>query len=238
MRHLPVNRLSGILVGVTLCALVPRQAYPQIPGTRQAKSDPFEKRMAHLQLQDQTFLDGLGKLNEVYDISFSIELIPTPKGARALPVNPKFTASIENKNLYEALDWLCGLDARFAWVRDGNSVNIFSRASRTDPHYLFNRILQVFAIQGVPDAQRAVMEAVGQLPPPKEQLAVLVMGGSVQFAKPWTATFSDITLRQAINRIALQLGPAAGWEFGGTEDFRFLSFHTRLGPVASPQGQK
>jgi hypothetical protein len=112
MRYPLVKWLWDVFVGVALCALVSQQARPQ--GTK--PPDPFSKRTGYLQLQGETIRDGLGKLNQTYDVGFSIELVSTPKGARRLPANPKFTASIENKNLGEAMDWLCGLDARFTWV--------------------------------------------------------------------------------------------------------------------------
>jgi hypothetical protein len=120
------------------------------------------------------------------------------------------------------------LDSRFTWARDEGTANFFPRLARNNSNYLLNRELHNLVFNRVPDAQKAVFETVRHLPGPQEQLAVLMLGGSVAFAKPWTATFSNLNVRRAFNRIARQLGPTAGWNFGGTEEFRFVTFHTRL----------
>jgi hypothetical protein len=80
----------------------------------------------------------------------------------------------------------------------------------------------------VPDAQTAVFDAVAQVTGAKQQIAVLQTGISVGFSHSWTASFKDIAVREAFDKIAQQLGPTYGWQFGGAADFRVITFHERL----------
>lgn len=64
---------------------------------------------------------------------------------------------------------------------------------------------------------------------PNENLYFLGIGGTQGFAKPWTASFRNITVRQALNRIAEQLGATYGWQIGGTANQRMIMFHYKLG---------
>jgi hypothetical protein len=77
-----------------------------------------------------------------------------------------------------------------------------------------------------------------QLPPPKEQFAVAQMGGSTSYAKPWTATLENLTVRQVMNRAAAQLGPRGGWLFGGSKDFRFFTFYAGGFSTPRPSDEK
>lgn len=198
--------------------------------TIEPKKDPLAQKIAVIELEDETIGHAIGRLNQSYDVAISIEGILPEQGTVA---NPKFQAKVENRTLSEVLTWLCALDGRYAWSRDGNMVNLFPKAQGDDPHYLFNRRLSVLHFQDIRQSGDAALEVVRQLGDPTEHLIFLGVGGTQSFAKPWTETFNDITVRQALNRIAQQLGPSYGWQIGGTSNQRMIMFHYKLGAGSS-----
>lgn len=88
-----------------------------------------------------------------------------------------------------------------------------------------NRTLQSLSYTGISDIEQAVFAAVNQLPPPKEQIAMMQTGTILALPKPWTTIMHDVPIREVLNRIAAQLGSQAGWELSGGKDFRLLRFH-------------
>ncbi len=78
-----------------------------------------------------------------------------------------------------------------------------------------NQEVALLSFDGVRDARIAFTEARRQFKLDDEGVGLLRLGGSLGFGKPWTASFSRITFRKALNRIAEQLGPTYGWQFGG-----------------------
>ncbi len=198
--------------------------------------DSFEQRIAVLTLDGETIFAAIGKLSQTADIVFSIEGRLPPKNGGPLPPHPRFSGRIEGRSLKEVLDWLCGLDPEYTWTRDHNTANLFPRAVLNDSSYLLNRKLAILRFDGEPDAGKAVLAVVGQLPGAREQLAFLQGGGSTTFAKPPKATFRNVTVREALNRIAEQLGPTWGWQFSGTNEFKFVVFHERISYEWKPDG--
>lgn len=130
------------------------------------------------------------------------------------------TATLEPGTIREVLDKLCSLDQAFTWTRIGNTANIVPRAMLDDPRYLLNRRLEILSFKDVSNAQDAVLEMLGQLPGPREQVAILQSGIPLSFAHPWTATFRNVTVREVFDNIAQQFGPTYDWQFGGAADFR------------------
>jgi hypothetical protein len=194
--------------------------------TTPAKKDPFNQVVELVELKDETIFDEIARLNQAFDISISIEGILPANGT--LP-NPKFTARIEKQTISDLLTWLCALDTRYTWARDGNMANLFPRAFLNDKNYFFNRVLREVHFQEIRESGVAAMEVVHQLGDPNENLYFMGIGGTQGFAKPWTETFHDITVRQALNRIAQQLGPTYGWQIGGITNQRMIMFHYKLG---------
>jgi len=190
------------------------------------RNDPLTQVVGVVQLKDETIFDEIARLNQAFDISISIEGILPAAGT---VVNPKFSARIENQPITNILSWLCALDTRYTWTRDGSMVNIFPRAFLNDKSYFFSRLVPEIHFQEVRESGVAAMEIVHQLGDPNEQLYFMGIGGTQSFAKPWTATFHNITVRQALNRIAQQLGPTYGWQVGGTANQRMIMFHYKLG---------
>jgi hypothetical protein len=194
-----------------------------------AEKDPFDQKVTVVELRDETIFDAIGRLNQSYDVAISIEGILPDQG---VVTNPKFRGEIENRTLGEALTWLCTLDGRYTWTRDGTMANLFPTKFRDDPHYFFNRSLPILKFQDARQSGEAAIDVVHQLGDPAEHLIFLGIGGTQAFPKPWTATFNDITVRQALNRIAQQLGPTCGWQIGGTTNARLIMFHYKLGAHA------
>jgi len=212
-----------------LMLLHPRTSIPRLraqESTTPAKNDPLNQLVELAQLKDETIFDEIARLNQAFDISISIEGILPAKGTLA---NPKFTARIEKQTISGLLTWLCALDTRYTWARDGNMANLFPRAFLNDKNYFFNRVLPEVHFQEIRESGVAAMEVVHQLGDPNENLYFMGIGGTQGFAKPWSATFHDITVRQALNHIAQQLGPTYGWQIGGTMHQRMIMFHFKLG---------
>jgi hypothetical protein len=99
-----------------------------------------------------------------------------------------------------------------------------------DSTYLLNKEIDVLEMKGVADAQEAVFAVADQASGQKQQIALLQSGRSLKFAKPWTASFKNISVREAFDRIAEQVGPTSGWQFGGAADFRVITFHDSISP--------
>ncbi len=199
----------------------------QVPATTQG--DPFSQPVPALKLVDQSIVDGVAQLGEITNVAVAVEF---PLGGTISAPAPPLTlvrGTVGPGTLANVLDALCSLDQTFAWDRIGNTVHIFPRAVEKDESYLFNRKIEVLTFQDIPGAQEAIFAAVAQVSGPKQQIAVLQTGTSITFSHSWTASFKDITVREAFDKIAQQLGPTYGWQFGGATDFRVLTFHERLG---------
>jgi hypothetical protein len=187
--------------------------------------DPLTQNVGSFVIKDETIGDALGRLNQLFDISISIEGVLPEEGTIT---NPKLSGTLENRTLAGVLDWLCDLDGRYTWARDDDNVNIFPRASLNDARYFFKQTiadLRFEHVRKVADAVLAVDRQSGD-----QQGGVIYMGfGQAQsFAQDWTASFEKLTVRQALNRIARRLGPTCGWQVGGTTKARLIVFHYKL----------
>jgi hypothetical protein len=227
--------LSKALIGILSVFAIASPHYAGEKPNQPTIRDPVDQVVGVLELHDQTLLDGLAKLNAVTDLGYSVELILKEQISSPDVVNPKFTGRIENATLRNALDWLVQLDGRYSWSVGEDMINIFARdtgyASRS---YLFDRKLAKIRYERVKTSDEAVFSTVSQLPGPLEQIAFIQAGGSPKFPKPWTAQYDDISVRQAFNMIARQLGKGWGWTLFGSRDFRVVMFHQRLAMGQSP----
>jgi hypothetical protein len=194
--------------------------------TKTIERDPFTQRVDEIELRAESIFDAIGRLNQSFDIAISIEGILPAEGT---VTNPKFTVRIENRSLAEVLTLLCELDNRYSWARDGKMVNLFPRALQNDPTYLFNQRLPVLHFENIREVSDAVMQVIHQVPGPPKQLIYWGLGGTQNFAKPLSVTYDDLTVRQAMNRIAQQLGPTFGWQVGGHSQTPAIVFHYKLG---------
>ncbi len=204
-----------------------------LPGRASGQSQPplqdvFQQQVGGLTLDGQTIVDALAKLSQNRPPAYSVEFELGKTISEAAPPVRSLVAEVAPGIISEVLDRLCKLDPTFTWKRVGNTANVFPRALDGNPNYLLNRRAAVLTFTNVPDAEKAVFEAVDQLSGPREGIAVLQTGISLTFPKPWTETFRDITIREAFDQIAQQFGPTYGWQFGGAADFRVITFHQLL----------
>jgi len=228
------KRFVNLLLLTTYCVVLTTALAAQEPNS---DYDPFHQKLSSVELNDESIFDAIARVNQATNISISIEGILPAKGTVE---NPKFRAKMDGATVSEVLSWLCKLDTRYSWTRDGNMANIFPSAMRDNPKYFFNRKLHELHFQNILQSDDAAITIVHQLGDPSEHLYFLGVGGTQSFSKPWSATFHDITVREGLNRIAEQLGPTYGWQIGGHEGMRLIMFHYKLGPgkgynVVQPQ---
>ncbi len=226
------STVRGTLIFL-LCVLGFSSARSQTTNRSSATSpqDPLAQIVGGFTLSNQTLSDGIGRLNQVTaDVGFSIEF---PLGAtigQPAPTLSKLTMQLPSTKVSDLLDRLCNADPAFTWKKNGNMINVFPRTLENNEQYVLNRPLPVISLNGVGNARDAVFQVVNSLAGHREQIAMLQTGSANNFAEPWTATFHDTTVREMLNRIAQQLGPTYGWQFGGAADFRVITFHSRISP--------
>jgi hypothetical protein len=182
-------------------------------------------RTASITLQNQTILEVVIQLSNQSGLAFSYESpLKATVAAPDVSVERKITLDSGPTKISVLLDTVCKLDPRFTWSRDETTINIFPKKTVGDSRYLMNRTIPEVNFTNTPDGMHAVFVAVGHLPPPKEQIAVSQMGGNISFSSPWTERIAGLTLRQTLNRIARRIDPRQGWIFGGSSEFRTISF--------------
>lgn len=197
----------------------------------------MEQAVLSLELNNETILDGVGKLNQsTAGVGFAVELPIGPTISAKAPELRRFQVVLAPTTLANILDQLCQLDPTFSWQQFGTDVNVFPRSVMNDPTYVLNRKIDVLNLTDTPDVNTALFTAVSFLPGPREQIAIMQSGMSLSFSRPWTASFKNITVRELLDKIAEQMGGNYGWQFGGAADFRIVTFHARLGimPTNNP----
>lgn len=178
------------------------------------------------QLTDQTLLDGVTALTtEPAPLAFGFERVLKQRFSDPPVISPRFSLRLENRSIGEILDALCTMDSRYTWTQDGPTINVYPRATAGDGSYVMNRKLDKLELKDVTDIEQALLAIYQQLPPPREQVAIGQAGGDISYpAQPWSAVFKEVTVRQAMNRIAGHLGPRGSWMLSGSRDFRAFAF--------------
>ena len=188
----------------------------------------LDARVPKFEMQDGTLFGGVARLSaEPTQLSFALEYILSAHPHDPPMPEVPFTIKMENRTFREVLDALCSFDGRYTWSLDGTTVNVYPKATVGDGSYLMNRRLLKLELRGVSAAEDAMFAAVAQLPPPFEQIAFAQAGGNTSFPAPWTSTFENLTLRQALNLIARNIAPSGGWVLSGSREFRTVGFHTQ-----------
>jgi hypothetical protein len=181
-------------------------------------------------LSSQTIFDGVSELNsEPVPLAFGFESVLKVKFDDPVMPDPLINLTLKDATVKEILDALCKADPRYIWSLDGSTVNIYPRKTVDDPSYLLNRRLNKLEIKNIIDIQQGLLAITQQLPAPQEQIAHAQMGGDTSYPpEPWTTTFENLTVRQAVNRLAGHMGAHSAWLFYGSQEFRAFSFY-RLG---------
>src|SRR5512135_1022924 len=102
---------------VAIAACIPGRG--QSVGSSQnepAAKDPLSQKVS-LELSNQTVFDGVAKLSQsTNSLGFAVERELTKKKWPKLPPVVRFTATIADVSIRDALNWLCKLDPRYAWT--------------------------------------------------------------------------------------------------------------------------
>src|SRR6267154_3980581 len=187
--------------------------------------EALDAKISSFGLVGQTIYDGLTRLmNEPVPFSFGFENDLKRKFADPELPDVRFNLSLENKTVKEILDILCSMDVRYTWSQDGATINVYPRSKLGDTSYFLNRRLNRWQINDITDVQQGLLAIVEQLPGPREQVAITQFGGSLSYPNAWKETFQNITVRQAINRVAGHLGARTYWQLTGSGEFRGFSF--------------
>lgn len=212
-----------------LAALLSMHALSAVGQSRPPGEATLRVRIPRFELVNETLADGIAKLSlESLPLAIGLEEVLRPRFSDPPVPSPRFSMKLEDKTVREVLDALCGKDSRYTWSRDGAVINIYPRATVGDPTYLLNRKLEKLELKGITDVEQGLSAIVQQLPRPKEQIALVQIGGDIAYPpQPWTATFEGVTVRQVINRLASHMDARTSWVFSGSKDFRAFSFFKR-----------
>ena len=215
--------ISVSVVGLFAC-LSSALSWPHVRGGELPST--VEQKVGPIKLENEYLVDGLAKLNmQTQGVGFAIEFLPgTPNSPP--PPDPRFTTEKDAGTLGKALDWLCDLDPRYTWKLQGRTINIIPRDRFAEPTYLFNRRLSGLTFVDLTNADDSLEKIFKPIVKPSESVISLSSAGS--FAKPWTATFEDITVRDALNRVAENLGAGHGWMVYGNDETRIIDFYALL----------
>lgn len=192
----------------------------------QATDKTLKTNVGHFEIVDQDIVGSIAILSRQPDIHMhlGIEEVLREKTADPPSANPHFSLKLENRTLSEILNRLCELDTRYDWQFDGTTINIYPRATTETASYLLNRRFERLHLTGLRDPYQALFPMVAQLPPPREQMAYAQAGGNPSYAQPWDLSLSDVTLREAINALAANIGPSSSWILQGSKQYRQLTF--------------
>jgi hypothetical protein len=195
----------------------------------------LSRRVPQFTLLQGTIYDGLKSLSAgPVPFAFGFEEVLKEKFSDTEIRDPRFDLRLENKTVRNILDALCASDSRYTWSSDTFTVNVHPRATAADVTYLLNRRLPRLELAGITDIDQGLLAVVHQLPPPEEQVAHVQTGGDSSYPlEPWHASFQDLSVRQAMNRLVAHMGQHACWIFHGSRDFRAFTFF-RTGFSESP----
>ena len=207
-----------------------------------APTNVFQQSVAGLSLNNQDIIDGVAMLSQNVGLAVSVEheLGATTSGAAPQPNT--FTATIGPGTVSEILDGLCALDPTFAWQRgrkygkrdDRKGALVSERELFLKPECGMN---WCFEISGT--HKKRIIQDRGRVAS-SEGAGRCNNGGwrvSLAFARPWSARFQNISIREALDQIARQLGPTFGWQLTGAKNFRIITFHQQLMPKPSRSEQ-
>jgi len=186
----------------------------------------LDTEVKEFQVTDSSFTQAVSALSRlpIKDLHLGFEEVLRDKTSDPPKPGTHFTISPDKSTLREILDLLCEFDSRYTWARDGETINIYPKEVAEDSSYLLNRWLQQITVTELPDPGEGLTFLDRQLPPPREQLAYAGAGGNFSYASPWTQSFSQLTVRQFINRLSEHMGSHTSWVFYGSKEERRFTF--------------
>jgi hypothetical protein len=187
---------------------------------------PLDVSVERFDVTDAIMRSGLSELSlkHISDLHLGFEEIIREKIQDDPRVtSPHFSIHLRHKSVREVLDELCKADFRYAWSADGNTINVYPRATANERSYLLNLWIDKISVNDIPDPDQALMPLSRLFP--SQQLGYAGPGlGDNTYAKPWTAVFDSLTVRQFINRLAEHMGSQTSWVWRGGENERLFTF--------------
>jgi len=217
------RKLLPLTLFITVMFLIVNQSLDAQSSGHQR--DRFERLVPGFELKNETMFQAIGRLYEATGIVVSVE--KTLDSGGSIQPDRQFSSKIAGGRPQTVLDEICALDPQYTWSRDDDMVNIYPASTRADTSYVFNRRLPAFRMAEVEDAATAAIQAVRQSSGAPAQLLVME-AGDYTFEKPWTANFTGLTVRQAMNRIAEHLCSTCGWQLTGARATPTVIFYRRL----------
>lgn len=231
--------MTGLTRAIPIACIVTFMSI--VDGPLHQTNDPTDSilstKIAHFELQNQTLFDGVANLSaERIPLTIGFEDILKAKFADPPLQNPRFSVELVDTTVKEIVDRLCTIDNRYTWSLDEGTLNVYPRAVIADQTYFLNRHLPSLDLEKITTTDQGLLAIANQLSPPHEQIAIAQVGGDDSYPlEPWTAVFENITVRQAINRLAAHMGPRSQWVFSGSRDFRsFAFFKAGFNPRPAP----
>lgn len=204
------------VVFIALC-VVAQQASPN------PSNDVLNRPIAAFDLDTGSLIDGLSKLSmTAQPINIGFEEILRERWREKPPPDPRFSLHLRATTIRQILDTLCNYDSRYTWSSDGRTINVFPRTVMLDRNYLLNRIVVSISFSSITSADDVLTPLAHIFP--NEQIGYTHMGGDPSYEKPWSISFTNITVRQLMNRAAENILPGATWIFSGSKDQRFFTF--------------
>jgi hypothetical protein len=193
--------------------------------------DPIEQQIEGTELKNDTILDALAKINERTDMAISVELQLKANVSDPNPSYRRFTAVIPPGTVGAQINRICELDPKLKWSRYKNTINVYQRTpANAKDTYFVNRVVPNLTADDATDPKDIIFAALKRLPGPLEQIAFLQSGGEFQFAKPWSVSFANLTVREVLDEAAEHVGSGYGWTLSGADNFRVVQFHAKLLP--------
>jgi hypothetical protein len=225
-----VRRVVFLIFGAT-ALLTPKILLAQVPTVPAV----LDKKVEGIELHDETFIDGLAKLDEQTDLSMAVEFPLKEHLSDANISHPRLTSRVPAGTVRDVLNYLCSLDQRFEWSTYRNAINVYPRnAPGLGDKYFMNRRLSDTAIE-ISDLAQGIFGTIAALPGSPEQIAFSQSGALPRFSDPWNLSPDGLTLREAFDEIAMHMGTGYGWTLGGANEFRVIRFHAKLLPRITPE---
>jgi hypothetical protein len=218
-----VNRLATLMVILFVYNYGRAASF----GVDDPGASALNSRVAQFELTDATIIDGLSKLSDesITGLHVGIEEIIQDKASEHTDRSVRFSVSLHNVSVRDIVDTLCKSDRRYTWSIDGGTVNIYPRETVGNSSYLLNRELDLITLRNINEPSDALTSLMKLLP--GEQLGCAQVGLYNRYPKPWSTAFSNLTVRQLMNRLSEHDGPRGGWIWSGSQGQRFFAYFER-----------
>lgn len=219
-------RWSSLCCAVLVLVLGSAHQLRSRQGTRAVEKSALTTKVYDFKIIHQTIFDAIAQLSsQSIGLNIGFEEILRPKFTDSALPSPRLTLDLKEATLRQLVETLCVADGRYTWSFDGRTINVFPEAVAGDPKYLLNRRIPDFRLESITSIEQGLFAISHQLPPPNEQIAISEIGGADAYSsQPWTTSFKNITVREAINELADHMGGRNQWLFYGARDFRAFAF--------------